>query len=69
MPLTEWFRSELKEYVLDELNSDGLLEIPGIHVEKVQNIIQQHMTKKVNGSYTIWKLLILKQFLRSVKVN
>tara|TARA_R110000744_G_scaffold189596_4_gene308687 strand:- start:2078 stop:3931 length:1854 start_codon:yes stop_codon:yes gene_type:complete len=65
MPLNEWFRSELREYVMDELSTNGLKEIPGIHIEKVQNIIQQHMNKKINGSYTIWKLLVLKQYLKS----
>lgn len=68
MPLNEWFRSELREYVMDELSTNGLKEIPGIHIEKVQNIIQQHMNKKINGSYTIWKLLVLKQYLNSIKI-
>src|SRR5690606_15713312 len=63
MPLPQWFRSELKEYVLDELNTTGLQKIPGIHVKKVQKIISQHMAQKANGSYTIWKLLVLKQWL------
>jgi asparagine synthase (glutamine-hydrolysing) len=67
MPLPEWFRSELKEYVLDELSTEGLKEIPGIHVTKVQKIISEHMNEKVNGSYTIWKLLVLKQYLKSIK--
>ena len=67
MPLAEWFRAELKQYVLDELNETGLQEIPGIHIKKVQKIIDQHMTKKANGSYTIWKLLVLKQYLNSIK--
>tara|TARA_R110000751_G_scaffold210384_1_gene314115 strand:+ start:29048 stop:30877 length:1830 start_codon:yes stop_codon:yes gene_type:complete len=65
MPLAQWFRSELKEYVLDELNVTGLKEIPGIHTEKVQKIIDQHMARQANGSYTIWKLLVLKQYLKS----
>tara|TARA_R110002049_G_scaffold197763_1_gene367827 strand:- start:1779 stop:3617 length:1839 start_codon:yes stop_codon:yes gene_type:complete len=67
MPLAEWFRSELKEYVLDELSESGLKEIPGIYVDKVQIIINQHMSQKANGSYTIWKLLVLKQYLKSIK--
>ncbi|MCM4167335.1 Asparagine synthetase [glutamine-hydrolyzing] 1 [Arenibacter antarcticus] len=66
MPLAEWFRSELKEYVLDELSTEGLKEIPGIHIGKVQTIIKQHMAHKANGSYTIWKLLVLKQYLNSI---
>ncbi len=66
MPLPQWFRTELKEYVMEELNAEGLKEIPGIHIAKVQNIIQQHMNHKVNGSYTIWKLLVLKQYLKSI---
>lgn len=67
MPLEQWFRSELKEYVLDELNESGLKEIPGIYVGKVQKIINEHMAQKANGSYTIWRLLVLKQYLKSIK--
>src|SRR5690606_37993030 len=65
MPLAQWFRSELKEYIQDELNTSGLKDIPGIHIDKVQKIINQHMCQKANGSYTIWRLLVLKQFLKS----
>jgi asparagine synthase (glutamine-hydrolysing) len=67
MPLTQWFRTELKDYVMDELSETGLKEIPGIQIGKVQKIIHQHMNKKANGSYTIWKLLVLKQYLKSIK--
>lgn len=63
MPFKEWFRNELKSYVLDELNEEGLKTIPGIHVEQVQKMIMEHMNGKWNRSSIIWKLLVLKQYL------
>lgn len=65
MPLKEWFRNDLKPYVLDELNVAGLKSIPGLQVEIVQEMIKKHMTGKMNASTMIWKLLVLKQYLNS----
>jgi asparagine synthase (glutamine-hydrolysing) len=63
MPLREWFRKELKEYVLDELSTSGLQLIPGIKVNEVQKMINQHMNGSWNRSGVIWKLLVLKEWL------
>jgi asparagine synthase (glutamine-hydrolysing) len=63
MPFKEWFRNDLKEFVLDELNDDALKLIPCIDVEKVKFMIKQHMDGSWNRYPLIWKLLVLKQWL------
>lgn len=64
MPFKVWFREDLKDYVLTELNNESLLQIPGIDAEKVNNQIQQHMDGSWNHYVLIWKLLVLKQWLK-----
>lgn len=64
MPFKEWFKNELKDYVLSELNETGLKTIPGINVQEVQSCIQQHMNGTWNRYPMIWSLLVLKQWLK-----
>lgn len=63
MPFSDWFKKDLKDFVLSELNDDGLKSIPCIDVEKVSFMIQQHMNGTWNRYPLIWKLLVLKQWL------
>ena len=63
MPFSEWFKTELKDYVLDELSLSNLKNIPNIDAGKVQTKIQQHMDGSWNRYPLIWKLLVLKQWL------
>ena len=64
MPFRDWFKSELKEYVLDHLSYSELQKIPGINVSRTQEIIQEHMSGKWNRYPQIWKLLVLSQWLK-----
>lgn len=64
IPFKVWFREDLKDYVLTELNHESLIEIPGIDAEKVKYQIQQHMDGSWNHYVLIWKLLVLKQWLK-----
>ena len=64
MPFKEWFKTDLKQFVLSELNEESLKNIPGINVAGVQKCIQQHMDGSWNRYPMIWSLLILKQWLK-----
>ena len=64
MPFKSWFRNELKEYVLSELNDGGLATIPFIDKKEVKMIIDQHMNGSWNRYAIIWRLLVLKQWLK-----
>lgn len=63
MPFSDWFKNDLKEYVLSELDDKGLQSIPCIDVENVKFMIQQHMSGTWNRYPLIWSLLVLKQWL------
>lgn len=63
IPLSEWFKNDLKAFVLDELNDEGLVKIPGIKINEVKQLINMHMNGKANNYFIIWKLLVLKQWL------
>ncbi|QCW99657.1 asparagine synthase (glutamine-hydrolyzing) [Aggregatimonas sangjinii] len=69
VPFQEWFRGELKELVLSELDNDGLSSIPGLHVDKVAHKIKQHMNGSWNNYPLIWNLLVLKQWLNKYAVG
>jgi asparagine synthase (glutamine-hydrolysing) len=61
-PLNNWFRNELKPYVLDILSEENLREIPNINVDKVKYLINMHMKNKLDSNVLIWDLLILIQW-------
>ncbi len=67
MPFENWFRQDLKDYVLTALNKDGLQEIPGIDIDDVSKRISKHMDGSANNYSLIWKLLVLKQWLNNNK--
>lgn len=65
MPFADWFRGQLKDFVLDELQVNALQDIPNIDTQKVSTQIQQHMDGSWNRYPLIWKLLVLKQWLNN----
>ena len=69
IPLEKWFRHELKEYVLDNLSTNDLKNIPGINFKRTDEIIKEHMAGTWNRSTQIWKLLVLKQWLNRQSEN
>lgn len=69
MPFSEWFKKELKDYVLEELSYENLQLIPCINPEIVNKMIEQHMSGTWNRYRLIWKLLVLKQWLDKNKAG
>jgi asparagine synthase (glutamine-hydrolysing) len=65
LPLGEWFRNELKEYVLSELPISVLKDIPCIDPVKTQLYIKQHMKGEWNRTIMIWKLLVYVQWVKA----
>lgn len=65
IPLERWFREDLKEYVLSELDDESLKNIPNINIDQVKFMIKQHMDGSWNRYPLIWKLIVLKQWLNT----
>jgi len=62
MPVDIWFRTSLKEFVMDTLNEKTLNEIPVINKKEVLSLISEHMTGKANRSPMIWALLVYEMW-------
>jgi asparagine synthase (glutamine-hydrolysing) len=65
MPFQRWFREDLKDYVLSELDDASLRSIPCINVDEIKSQINEHMDGTWNRYTLIWKLLVLKQWLKT----
>ena len=65
MPFERWFREDLKDFVLAELDDQSLRSIPCIDIDRVRFMINQHMDGTWNRYPLIWKLLVLKQWLNN----
>jgi asparagine synthase (glutamine-hydrolysing) len=58
MPLKEWFRGDLKEYVMDTLTDNSLQSIPFLNSKKFKLMIDEHMAETANNSLEIWKTIV-----------
>lgn len=67
VPIKNWFKAELKDYVLDNLSDSKLKDIPGIHIANTKRMIEAHMLGKTNYASQIWSLLVLNQWLTANK--
>lgn len=67
VPIRNWFKAELKEYVLDNLSDSKLKDIPGIDISNTKKMIESHMLGKFNYASQIWSLLVLNQWLTANK--
>jgi len=67
MPLNIWFKTSLKEMVLDTLTESNLKSIPNVNVPFVMQMIKNHMNGKDNNSVQIWGFLVLINWLKQNK--
>ncbi|GGD10067.1 asparagine synthase (glutamine-hydrolyzing) [Hyunsoonleella pacifica] len=65
MPFKEWFKYELKDFILSELSEENLKSIPNIKSAEITKMINQHMNGSWNRYHIIWKLIVLKQWLNN----
>ena len=65
IPLSHWFRGELKSYVLDKLTTKNLSAIPNLNVAVAQNYINNHLKGRVNHYPLIWNLIVLVNWMES----
>lgn len=60
VPVGEWFRSELKGFLIENLLSRASLKRGYFRPQVVENIVNQHIQKKANYSQQLWSLLMLE---------
>jgi asparagine synthase (glutamine-hydrolysing) len=64
VPLSGWFRTDLRDYVLRELRDDSLIPASVIQPEIVRTIVAEHLSGAAEHSIRIWALLALNHWLR-----
>lgn len=57
VPLKNWFRNELKDYVYETLSEENLKIIDDININYVKEMIENHMSRKENNYHQIWTLI------------
>jgi asparagine synthase (glutamine-hydrolysing) len=57
VPLKNWFRNELKDYVYETLSEKNLKKIDDININYVKQMIENHMNGKENNYHQIWTLI------------
>jgi asparagine synthase (glutamine-hydrolysing) len=64
VPLSRWFRQELKEYISDILLSRQSLERGYFKSDAVRKLLAEHISGKIDHSPRLWTLLILELWHR-----
>lgn len=67
MPLKEWFRTDLKEFVLDTLTDTEIQKIPFIDKTYFKNMIINHMNGTENNSLEIWKTIVWLKIYNNIE--
>lgn len=57
VPLKNWFRNELKDYVYETLSEKNLQKIDDIDISYAKQMIENHMNGKENNYHQIWTLI------------
>tara|TARA_B100002052_G_scaffold155515_1_gene141740 strand:- start:1325 stop:3121 length:1797 start_codon:yes stop_codon:yes gene_type:complete len=65
IPLDNWFRTYLKDWILDNLNDKNLKLIPNLNIDVSKKMIQNHLNNKVDKSNEIWKLMVMVNWLKN----
>ncbi len=69
VPLKNWFRNELKEYVYKTLSKENLEKIDGISIGYVNQMVENHMNGSENNYHQIWTLIIYIKWLEKYSTN
>ncbi|QKF73464.1 asparagine synthase (glutamine-hydrolyzing, glutamine amidotransferase class-II domain) [Aliarcobacter faecis] len=57
IPLRNWFRDELREYVYETLSEKNLQKIDDLNISYIKEMIENHMNAKENNYHQIWTLI------------
>lgn len=62
IPLASWLCGDLKDFMLDRLSPASLATLDFITPAPVQQLITDHLKKRVDNNYRIWNLLVLSEW-------
>jgi len=57
IPMKNWMRSELKDFVVNKLSNDNLKEIGLFNQSYIDKVLEEHMSKRKDNQRHIWSLM------------
>jgi len=64
VPIGKWFKKEMKDYVRDILLSENAASRGIVRPQKVRQIVDEHISGKVDHAFPIWSLLVMELWFR-----
>lgn len=62
IPVSQWFRTEMKDYLCDNLFSSDFLNLNLFNKKYIENIVNNHISGKEDNYKKLWMLLCLKKW-------
>jgi asparagine synthase (glutamine-hydrolysing) len=62
VPLTLWFRNELKSELLEVLNAEAIKKQGIFNADFIQSLISEHMSGKENHASQLWVLYVFQKW-------
>lgn len=69
LPLNEWFRHEMRDFVLDHLDAPDTRLRACCETGELRRLISEHLEGRQNHEKLLWMLLALELFLRAYRLN
>lgn len=69
LPLNEWFRHELRDFVLDHLDAPDTRLRTCCETGELRRLLSEHLDGRQNHEKLLWMLLALELFLRAYQLN
>ncbi len=64
VPLTLWFRKELKNFLIDNLSKKEINKFGLINYQETKKLINQHLKKERDNRKVLWNLIIFQNWLK-----
>ncbi len=65
VPLAEWFRGDLRDYLQDQLSASSAV-YDYLDREYVARLLREHLARRADHSHRLWLLLTFAVWLRSI---
>lgn len=62
IPLGDWFRNDLKSFLMDSLTKERIEDVGFLNYPFVRKIISQHMTGQRNHDRLLWMILMFQEW-------
>lgn len=62
IPLDQWLRGPLKDWVYETLSESNLKKHGLLNIKKINKKVEEHMSRKYNWQYLIWDVLMFQSW-------